>query len=61
MGLKSIWKSYKVLIVMGTSLGVIHWGWINMQSNPIFHPEGQGRLPSIFRFLSSEETDPKDK
>uniref|UniRef100_A0A674AD75 Uncharacterized protein n=1 Tax=Salmo trutta TaxID=8032 RepID=A0A674AD75_SALTR len=27
MGLQTIWNNYKVLIVMGTSLGLIHWGW----------------------------------
>ncbi|XP_059576141.1 uncharacterized LOC128706665 homolog [Alligator mississippiensis] len=36
MGLKTIWKNYKVLIVMGPSLVLIHWGWYNIQSNPIF-------------------------
>ncbi|XP_075123554.1 uncharacterized protein LOC142197281 [Leptodactylus fuscus] len=61
MGLGSVWKSYKVLIVMGTGLGVVHWGWYNMQSSPIFHPEGEGRLPSIFRFLTGKETDAKTK
>uniref|UniRef100_A0A673C8W9 Uncharacterized protein n=1 Tax=Sphaeramia orbicularis TaxID=375764 RepID=A0A673C8W9_9TELE len=33
MGLGSIWHKYKVLIVMGTSLGLIHWGWYNLKAN----------------------------
>ncbi|XP_075719195.1 uncharacterized protein LOC142760124 [Rhinoderma darwinii] len=61
MGLKSVWNSYKVLIVMGSGLGVIHWGWYNMQSNPVFHPGGEGRLPSFFGLLSRKETDTKSK
>ncbi|XP_056423844.1 uncharacterized LOC128706665 homolog [Hyla sarda] len=61
MGLGSIWKSYKVLIIMVPSIGVIHWGWYNMQSSPVFHPEGKGRLPLIFQFLSRKDMDTKDK
>ncbi|XP_068582907.1 uncharacterized protein [Cebidichthys violaceus] len=34
MGLREFWHSYKVLIVMGTSLGLIHWGWYNLKANP---------------------------
>ncbi|KAK2817569.1 hypothetical protein Q5P01_025760 [Channa striata] len=26
MGLRAFWTNYKVLIVMGTGLGLIHWG-----------------------------------
>uniref|UniRef100_A0A8B9U8K9 Uncharacterized protein n=2 Tax=Anas TaxID=8835 RepID=A0A8B9U8K9_9AVES len=36
MGLKTFWKSYKVLIVMGTGLGLVHWGWFHIKSSPIF-------------------------
>ncbi|XP_063774622.1 uncharacterized LOC128706665 homolog [Pseudophryne corroboree] len=61
MGLKSVWKNYKVLIVMGTGLGITHWGWYNMQSNPVFHPEGEGRLPYVVRYLTGKETDTKAK
>ncbi|XP_078124149.1 uncharacterized protein LOC144529080 [Sander vitreus] len=34
MGLKDFWRSYKVLIVMVPSLGLIHWGWYNLKANP---------------------------
>ena len=33
MGLNQFWQNYKVLIVMGTSLGLIHWGWFNLKSS----------------------------
>uniref|UniRef100_A0A8C8EAP8 Uncharacterized protein n=2 Tax=Strigidae TaxID=30459 RepID=A0A8C8EAP8_9STRI len=36
MGLKTIWKDYKVLIVMIPSLGLVHWGWFYIKSSPIF-------------------------
>ncbi|XP_077172001.1 uncharacterized protein LOC143826818 [Paroedura picta] len=39
MGLKTIWRNNRVLIVMGTGLVLIHWGWYKIQSNPIFHPK----------------------
>ncbi|XP_063300095.1 uncharacterized LOC128706665 homolog [Pelobates fuscus] len=45
MGLKNLWKNYKVLIVMGTGLGLVHWGWYNMKSSPIFHPEREAVVP----------------
>lgn len=37
MGLHIFWHNYKVLIVMGTGLGLIHWGWFNLKSNPLLH------------------------
>uniref|UniRef100_A0A3Q3MLY2 PNAS-117 n=1 Tax=Mastacembelus armatus TaxID=205130 RepID=A0A3Q3MLY2_9TELE len=37
MGLQRFWHNYKVLIVMGTGLGLIHWGWYNLKSNPLLH------------------------
>uniref|UniRef100_A0A8C7FSB8 Uncharacterized protein n=1 Tax=Oncorhynchus kisutch TaxID=8019 RepID=A0A8C7FSB8_ONCKI len=41
MGLRTIWNNYKVLIVMGTSLGLIHWGWYNVKSHPALHKNKQ--------------------
>lgn len=36
MGLKTFWNDNKVLIVMGISLGLVHWGWYYFKSSPIF-------------------------
>ncbi|KAF4075377.1 hypothetical protein AMELA_G00233970 [Ameiurus melas] len=33
--LRSFWHNYKVLIVMGSGLGFIHWGWYTIKSNPL--------------------------
>ncbi|KAG8443871.1 hypothetical protein GDO86_009168 [Hymenochirus boettgeri] len=45
MGLGTLWKNYKVLIVMGTSLGLVHWGWYSIKSNPIFQPPSEDTVP----------------
>uniref|UniRef100_A0A674ETW1 Uncharacterized protein n=1 Tax=Salmo trutta TaxID=8032 RepID=A0A674ETW1_SALTR len=45
MGLRTIWNNYKVLIVMGTSLGLIHWGWYNVKSHPALHKNKQDYMP----------------
>lgn len=45
MGLRTFWENYKVLIVMGTSLGLIHWGWYNLKSNPLLHKPKEEYLP----------------
>ncbi|KAG7220214.1 hypothetical protein INR49_018391 [Caranx melampygus] len=34
------------LIVMGTSLGLIHWGWYNLKSSPVLHPPDRTSSPS---------------
>uniref|UniRef100_A0A4W5RGY9 Uncharacterized protein n=1 Tax=Hucho hucho TaxID=62062 RepID=A0A4W5RGY9_9TELE len=45
MGLRTIWNNFKVLIVMGTSLGLIHWGWYNFKSHPALHKNKQDYIP----------------
>jgi len=45
MGLREVWRNYKVLIVMGTSLGLIHWGWYNLKSNPLLHKSRDDYIP----------------
>ncbi|TMS23786.1 hypothetical protein E3U43_009092, partial [Larimichthys crocea] len=45
MGLQDFWKRYKVLIVMGTSLGLIHWGWYNLKGNPLLHKDKEEYIP----------------
>ncbi|KAG5278324.1 hypothetical protein AALO_G00097700 [Alosa alosa] len=44
-GLKAFWENYKVLIVMGSSLGLIHWGWYTLKSNPAFHKGREDYYP----------------
>lgn len=45
MGLRDLWTNYKVLIVMGTGLGLIHWGWYNLKSNPTLHKKEEEYIP----------------
>lgn len=45
MGLREFWKSYKVLIVMGTSLGLIHLGWYNLKANPLLRKDREDYIP----------------
>ncbi|KAL6111044.1 uncharacterized protein ACO6RY_20006 [Pungitius sinensis] len=45
MGLRSFWHSNKVLIVMGTSLGLIHWGWYNLKTSPHLHKTRDEYIP----------------
>lgn len=63
MGLESIWKNYKVLIVMGSSLGLIHWGWYNIKSNPIFHKKGDNSIPEpgIVAYVAQQDNQPEGK
>ncbi|TSK18055.1 hypothetical protein Baya_1435 [Bagarius yarrelli] len=35
--LQRFWHNYKVLIVMGSGLGFVHWGWYIIKSNPLLH------------------------
>ncbi|XP_072772547.1 uncharacterized protein [Nerophis lumbriciformis] len=34
MRMRDVWRNYKVLIVMGSSLVLIHVGWYQLKSNP---------------------------
>ncbi|XP_073195716.1 uncharacterized protein [Lepidochelys kempii] len=63
MGLKTIWKNYKVLIVMGASLGLIHWGWFNIKSNSIFQTkrEDYAPEPGIVTYVMQHESQKKGK
>uniref|UniRef100_A0A3B4Z5D3 Uncharacterized protein n=1 Tax=Stegastes partitus TaxID=144197 RepID=A0A3B4Z5D3_9TELE len=45
MGLREFWHNYKVLIVMGTSLGLIHWGWHSLKTNPLLHKNRDDYIP----------------
>uniref|UniRef100_A0A3B4A6U7 Uncharacterized protein n=1 Tax=Periophthalmus magnuspinnatus TaxID=409849 RepID=A0A3B4A6U7_9GOBI len=53
MGLANFWRNNKVLIVMGTSLGLIHWGWYNLKdSHPLKRPRDEVLEPGIVTYLS---------
>ncbi|XP_068077852.1 uncharacterized protein [Danio rerio] len=34
-GLRRFWNNYKVLLVMVPGLGLLHWGWYSIKSNPL--------------------------
>lgn len=55
MGVGSLWHRYKVLLVMGSSLGLIHWGWYHLKdANPQRQrPQDELPEPGIVAFLSA--------
>lgn len=63
MGLQDLWRNYKVLIVMGTSLGLIHWGWYSMKTNPLLHKSREQYVPEpgIVAYVSPPAAPPVAK
>lgn len=63
MGLRDIWRNYKVLIVMGTSLGLIHWGWYNLKASPLLHKQREEYIPEpgIVTYVSTPPAAAKSK
>lgn len=63
MGLRRLWNDYKVLIVMGTSLGLIHWGWYNLKGNPMLQPNKREYIPEpgIVAYVSPPAASPPEK
>lgn len=63
MGLQDLWRNYKVLIVMGTSLGLIHWGWYSMKTNPLLHKSREQDVPEpgIVAYVSPPAAPPVAK
>jgi len=56
-GLAKFWKDYKVLIVMGTSLGLIHWGWYEIKNNPLLKKQERDDfipIPGIVAFVAPD-------
>ncbi len=43
--LRSFWDNYKVLIVMGSGLGLVHWGWYSIKSNPLLKKSREEYIP----------------
>ncbi|XP_064503620.1 uncharacterized LOC128706665 homolog [Pseudopipra pipra] len=61
MGLKTIWKDYKVLIVMGTGLGLVHWGWFYIKSSPLFQVKTEDYVPEPGIVTYVMQSDQKNK
>lgn len=63
MSLKTVWKNYRFLIVMGTSLAMIHWGWYNIKSSEIFKNKNESYIPEpgIVTHIMQQENQPKRK
>ncbi|XP_054852271.1 uncharacterized LOC128706665 homolog [Eublepharis macularius] len=63
MGLKTIWSNYRVLIVMGTGLALVHWGWYNIKSSPVFQPKRNELVPEpgIVTYVLDQEKQAKGK
>lgn len=45
MSLRDVWRNYKVLIVMGSSLGLIHLGWYQLKTNPLINRTKEELVP----------------
>uniref|UniRef100_A0A673IJW7 Uncharacterized protein n=1 Tax=Sinocyclocheilus rhinocerous TaxID=307959 RepID=A0A673IJW7_9TELE len=43
--LRSFWHNYKVLIVMGSGLGLVHWGWYSIKSSPLLKKSREEYIP----------------
>lgn len=63
MGLKTFWKDYKVLIVMGAGLGLVHWGWLYVKSSSIFQVKTEDFVPEpgIVTFMMQSDRKNKEK
>ncbi|XP_056342344.1 uncharacterized LOC128706665 homolog isoform X2 [Oenanthe melanoleuca] len=63
MSLKTFWKDNKVLIIMGTGLGLVHWGWYYLKSSPIFQVKTENFVqePGILTFMMQSERKNKEK
>lgn len=63
MGLKTFWKDNKVLIVMGTSRGLVHWGWYYLKSSPVFQVKTEDFVPElgILTFMMQSNHENKEK
>lgn len=63
MSLKTLWKDYKVLIVMGISLGLVHWSWFNIKSSPLFQVKTEEIVPEpgIVTYVMQNDHKNKEK
>jgi len=61
MSLKTLWKDYKVLIVMGISLGLVHWSWFHIKSSPLFQVKTEEIVPEPGIVTYVMQSDHKNK
>ncbi|XP_063172266.1 uncharacterized LOC128706665 homolog [Candoia aspera] len=63
MGLRNIWKNYRVFIVTGIGMVLIHWGWYKIKSNPLFQPKREDFVqePDIVSYVLQQEKENKQK
>lgn len=63
MSLRGVWKNYKVLIVMGSSLGLIHLGWYQLKANPLLNRTKEELVPEpgIVSYVSPSTAPPTAK
>ncbi|XP_065592141.1 uncharacterized LOC128706665 homolog isoform X1 [Cyrtonyx montezumae] len=63
MRLKTLWKDYKVLIVMGTSLVLVHWSWFHIKSSPLFQVKTEEVIPEpgIVAYMNQSDRKNKEK
>lgn len=60
MSLRDVWRNYKVLIVMGSSLGLIHLGWYQLKTNPLITRTKEELVPEpgIVTYVSPPSATP---
>lgn len=63
MSLRDVWRNYKVLIVMGSSLGLIHLGWYHLKTNPLLYKPKEDLVPEpgIVTYVSPSTAPPAAK
>lgn len=63
MSLRDVWKNYKVLIVMGSGLVLIHLGWYQLKANPLLSRTREELVPQpgIFTYVSPSTAPPTAK
>ncbi|KAK1803064.1 hypothetical protein P4O66_021589 [Electrophorus voltai] len=43
--LRTFWHRYKVLLVTGAGLGLVHWGWYSIKSSPLLQQKREACVP----------------
>ncbi|XP_060545315.1 uncharacterized LOC128706665 homolog [Pantherophis guttatus] len=63
MGLRDFWKNYRIFIVTGTGMVLIHWGWYKIKSNPLFQPKKEDYYEDsdIVRYVLQQDKENEGK